>query len=369
MDTLCRLYFLTDTVLGFGALRELSPAMRAAGISRPFLVADRGIAAAGLTDRIVEAMDTPPVATFLDTPANPTKAACEAAARAYVENEADGVVAVGGGSPIDLAKAVLVLATHDGAFESYDAVAGGTALIDGTRLPPLIAVPTTAGTGSEVGQSAVISVPGERKYILRHPGLKPRTAISDPDLTLSLPRAMTVGSGMDAMTHCIEGFLSPRPNPPAEAVALDGLRRIWNHLERAAADGDDREARWHLLMGSAEGGMAMTNGLGAVHAMSHAAGGAARPQSSPRHPQRGLPAQRPAVQHRREQCRPDPARRGDRVPRRRSLHRRHRGAQPAARHPCRHRRDGRHSGPRAVAGTGGKGGLHGRHQRPPDQRR
>lgn len=273
MDRLCRLYFLTDTILGYGALGELGGSLDAQGAARPLIVADHGIAAAGLLDLVVERLGRTPAGIFLDTPPNPTADACMKAARLYGECQADSVVAIGGGSPIDLAKAVLVLATHDGTVQTFDAADGGTARIDGTRLPPLIAVPTTAGTGSEVGQSAVISVPGARKYIMRHPAMKPRVAISDPDLTMTLPPAMTAGSGMDAMTHCIEGFLSPRPNPPAAAVALDGLRRIWAHLDRAVADGQDREARWNLLLGSAEGGMAMTNGLGSVHAMSHAAGG------------------------------------------------------------------------------------------------
>ncbi|MBN9672998.1 iron-containing alcohol dehydrogenase [Roseibium aggregatum] len=267
------MFFLTDTVLGYGALAELASELKNHGSKRPLVVTDRGILQAGLIDRVVAALGVEPAATFHDTPANPTKDACVEAARLFTESGADGVVAVGGGSPIDLAKAVLVLATHEGAVETYDASLGGTARIDGTRLPPLFAIPTTAGTGSEVGQSAVISVPGARKYILRHPDMKPRVAISDPELTLTLPAAMTAGSGMDAMSHCIEGFLSPRLNPPAAAVALDGLKRIWTHLERAVEDGQDREARWHLLLGSAEGGMAMTNGLGSVHAMSHAAGG------------------------------------------------------------------------------------------------
>jgi 4-hydroxybutyrate dehydrogenase len=278
MVDLSRIYFMTTSWFGAGALDRLPLTLSELGIKRPMLVADAGLVAAGLVDRALDAMSPAPVVTFLETPPNPTQDACVIAAGLFRAAGADGIVALGGGSPIDLAKAVALLGTHSGALADYDVTrtdpGAGSAAIT-TACAPVIAVPTTAGTGSEVGRAAVISTGQDAKLILLSQYLVPRTALVDPVLAVGLPRAMTAGAGMDAFSHCIEGFLAPNRNPPARAVALDGVRRIWDAIERACTDGTDMQARSDMAMGSLQGGMSMANGLGAVHAMSHAVGGIA----------------------------------------------------------------------------------------------
>jgi alcohol dehydrogenase class IV len=179
---------------------------------------------------------------------------------------------VGGGSPIDLAKAVSLLATHGGPLEQYAVIAGGHAKIT-AKVAPLIAIPTTAGTGSEVGRAALITLRDGRKLGFISPHLIPKVALCDPELTLGLPPRLTAATGMDALTHCVETFLSPRINPPADAIALDGARRAARWIRPAVADGGDREARWNMMMASLQGGLTFQKGLGAVHSMSHPLGG------------------------------------------------------------------------------------------------
>jgi alcohol dehydrogenase class IV len=183
---------------------------------------------------------------------------------------------VGGGSPIDLAKCVALLAGHSGPLKSYAAIYGGSSRITAT-IAPVIAIPTTAGTGSEVGRAALITLDDGRKlgFISQH--LIPRRAVCDPELTLGLPPLLTAATGLDALSHCIETFLSPRFNPPAEAIALDGAARIWRNIDTACSNGRDVAARTEMLMGALEGGLTFQKGLGAVHALSHALGGLREP--------------------------------------------------------------------------------------------
>jgi 4-hydroxybutyrate dehydrogenase len=173
---------------------------------------------------------------------------------------------------MDLGKAVALSVTHDGDLLGYTAGLGGVKKIG--PIAPLVAVPTTSGTGSEVSAGAIIVMDNGEKLILASRNLVPRTAICDPSLTLGLPPHLTEATGMDAVSHCVEALLSPQINPPAEAIACDGLERALRHgnLMRAARDGSDKDARWHMMMASTEGAMAFTKGLGAVHAMSHACG-------------------------------------------------------------------------------------------------
>jgi 4-hydroxybutyrate dehydrogenase len=267
--------YLTTIEFGEGVVAGLAGELAAAGIARPLIVSDRGLAATGLVDRIA-ALCPPDTARFLDTPSNPTERAAHAALALYREAGADGIVALGGGSPIDLAKAVALLATHEGALESFAVIYGGLARIT-AAVAPVVAVPTTSGTGAEVGRAALVTLDDERKLGLISPHLFPRKAICDPELTYGLPPFLTAATGLDALSHCIETFLSPRYNPPAEAIALDGAGRVWRHLERAVRDGADAEARRELMMGSLEGGLGFQKGLGAVHALSHALGGLKEP--------------------------------------------------------------------------------------------
>lgn len=263
--------YLTTINFGAGAIASLSAALGELGVSRPLVISDHGIKAAGLLDTQITAfLSAAPI--FLDVPTNPTETAVMAALAAYRESGCDGVVAIGGGSPIDLAKGVALLATHDGELEQYAAILGGTPKIT-AAVAPLIAVPTTAGTGSEVGRAALITLDDGRKLGFISPYLIPRRAICDPELTLGLPAGLTAATGLDALSHCIETYLSPRFNPPAEAIATDGFVRIWNALPRAFANGADIGARTEVMMGALQGGLTFQKGLGAVHALSHALGG------------------------------------------------------------------------------------------------
>ena len=269
--------YLTTIRFGCGVLSEIPEDLDALSIQRPLIVTDKGVIAAGLVERLFAVMPTGmPRLIFDDVPSNPTEEAAHAALSLYRDNTCDGVIGFGGGSPIDLAKAVAILATHPEPLARYAAIEGGLGRIT-DRVAPVIAIPTTAGTGSEVGRAALINLADGRKLGFISPHLIPKRAVCDPDLTLGLPPHLTAATGMDALSHCIETFLSPRFNPPAEAIALDGAGRIMRHLERAVADGADREARSELMMGALEGGLTFQKGLGAVHGLSHALGSLKEP--------------------------------------------------------------------------------------------
>ena len=268
---MARIAYLTSIDFGPGTLASLADATRELAMRRPLLVADKGVLAAGL---VAKASAHLPAGTplFLDTPPNPTEAAVKAALDVYRAEGCDGIVALGGGSPIDLAKGVALLATHAGALEHYAMIYGGLDRIT-AGVVPVIAIPTTAGTGAEVGRAALLTLDDGRKLGIISPHLIPRRAICDPELTLGLPAMLTAATGLDALSHCIETLCSPRINPPAEAIALDGAGRIWRNLERAVGAGGDLEARSEMMMGALMGGLAFQKGLGAVHSLSHALGG------------------------------------------------------------------------------------------------
>jgi 4-hydroxybutyrate dehydrogenase len=267
------LTFRNTTEFDFGAIQHLAGTLKQHGIMRPLLCTDKGLVDVGVIDTIRGVIPNDIATTIFDgTPENPTQSAIEAAASLYTENDCDGVLAVGGGSSIDLAKGVALRVTHEGDFMQYTAGIGGRDAIG--EVAPLVAIPTTAGTGSEVSTGSVVIMDNGEKLIFASDNLVPRTAICDPELTLGLPARLTAATGMDAVTHCIEAVLSPAVNPPAEAVGLDGLRRSLGDgaLKAAVADGSDRDARWNMMMASTEGALAFTKGLGTVHSMSHACG-------------------------------------------------------------------------------------------------
>jgi alcohol dehydrogenase class IV len=267
--------YLTHIEFDTGAVHQLPQALQALGVRRPMLVTDPGVVRAGILARILALLPSPPADVFDQTPANPTEAAVELATARYRAGGCDGLVAIGGGSPIDLAKGVALLATHEGPLSRYAGIAAMPLI--GPQTAPLIAVPTTAGTGSEVGRGALICLRDGRKLVFVSQHLLPKRALCDPDLTLGMPAALTAGTGMDAFTHCIETFLSPRINPPAEAIALDGASRAWRWIERAVSHPDDRQARWEMMMAGLQGGLAFQKGLGAVHALSHPLGALTEP--------------------------------------------------------------------------------------------
>lgn len=264
--------YLTKIQFDFGAIGLISEELAALGVRRPLVVTDKGIVAVGLADRLAEHLpEGANLPRFDETPENPTEAAMDQALALYCEADCDGVIGLGGGSSMDLAKAVALMATHPGNVKEYMAVEGGVARIT-DAVAPVIAVPTTAGTGSEVGRGGVLILNDGRKLAMLSPHLLPKVAICDPELTHGLPPHLTAGTGMDAFAHCVETFISPLVNPPAEGIAIEGFRRVVRHIETAVGDGRNREARWNMMMGAMMGAMAFQKGLGAVHGMSHPLG-------------------------------------------------------------------------------------------------
>lgn len=266
------IYYVTHVQFECGAIRLLRSECERTGITRPLIVTDAGVKAAGILQKALDALGDLPAAVFDQTPSNPTEAAVRAAADIYRSHGCDGLIAVGGGSAIDCAKGVAIAATHEGPLTHYATIEGGSARIT-ERVAPLIAVPTTSGTGSEVARGAILIVDEHRKLGFHSWHLVPKTAICDPELTLGLPPRLTAATGMDAVAHCMETFMAAAFNPPADGIALDGLWRAWAHIERATAQGGDVEARTQLMSASMQGAMAFQKGLGCVHSLSHSLGG------------------------------------------------------------------------------------------------
>ena len=272
------IYYLTHVHLEFGARQLLGAECERIGIKKPLIVTDAGVRAAGVLQKVLDALPASlrgasGFVVYDRTPSNPTEAAVREAAAMFVENRCDGLIAVGGGSSLDCAKGVAIAATHPGPLVTYATIEGGSGKIT-EAAAPLIAVPTTSGTGSEVARGAIVITDDHRKLGFHSWHLLPRSAICDPELTLGLPPGLTAATGMDAIAHCMETFMAAAFNPPADGIALDGLERGWAHIERATRDGTDREARLNMMSASIQGAMAFQKGLGAVHSLSHSLGGA-----------------------------------------------------------------------------------------------
>lgn len=266
------IYYVTHIQFDHGAVALLKAECTRVGISRPLIVTDAGVRAAGIVDKAVAALGSLPHSIFDQVPSNPTESAVRAGVAAYQAGLCDGLVAVGGGSAIDCAKGIAIAATHAGPLTTYATIEGGSTRIT-DAVCPIIAVPTTSGTGSEVARGAILIVDDGRKLGFHSWHLVPKTAICDPDLTLGLPPLLTAATGMDAIAHCMETFMAPAFNPPADGIALDGLRRGWEFIERATQNGSDKEARFNLMSASMQGAMAFQKGLGCVHSLSHSLGG------------------------------------------------------------------------------------------------
>ena len=251
----------------FGAIDTLAGELTAREVGRPLIITDRGVAVHGVVDRVRATLPNKlSVAVYEGIPPNPTIAGIEGAFQTYFESDCDGIIALGGGSVLDSGKALRVAVTHPEPVIEY--------LKDPSKITPNVApyitIPTTAGTGAEITFGGGIHPePGVHQLGIRSPHVRPDIAICDPELTVSLPPILTAGTGMDALGHCIEGYLSNNDNPPVEAIALDGITRVINYIERAVEDGHDREARWHMLMAALEGGMSIYMGLGPIHVLGH----------------------------------------------------------------------------------------------------
>jgi 4-hydroxybutyrate dehydrogenase len=268
------IFYLNQVHIEFGALQRLPQTCLQHNIQRPLIVTDQGIKAAGILNKALEQLDPSSIksAVFDQTPSNPTEAAVRAAQAIYDAHGCDGLIALGGGSAMDCAKAVAIVVHHPGPLKTYATIEGGSSRIT-SNVPPVIAIPTTAGTGSEVARGAIVIVDDGRKLGFHSWHLVPKTALLDPELTMGLPPKLTAATGMDAITHCMETFVSAAFNPPADGIALDGLERGWRFIERATRNGQDREARLNMMSASMQGAMAFQKGLGCVHSLSHSLGG------------------------------------------------------------------------------------------------
>jgi alcohol dehydrogenase class IV len=267
--------FPTAIRFGVGRLDELADACAAAGIARPLLVTDPGLAALPIAGRAVDLLRSAglQVAVFSDVQGNPTDANVAAGLEAMRAGGHDGVVAFGGGSALDCGKVIAFMRGQTRPMWDFEDIGDWWTRADPAGIAPVVAVPTTAGTGSEVGRAGVITNRAEHvKKVIFHPRMLPVQVICDPELTVGLPPGLTAGTGMDAFAHCLEAYCAPAFHPMAEGIAVEGMRLVKEYLPRACRDGSDIEARANMLAAAAMGATAFQKGLGAIHALSHPAG-------------------------------------------------------------------------------------------------
>jgi alcohol dehydrogenase len=265
----------TAVRFGAGRINELAEACRAAGISRPLLVTDAGLAKLPITVTAVDLLKKAslPVAVFSDVQSNPIESNVEAGVTAFRKGSHDGVIAFGGGSGLDTGKVIAFMAGQAGPLWDFEDIGDWWTRADPDKIAPIVAVPTTAGTGSEVGRAGVITQEATHtKKVIFHPKMMPRVVICDPELTAGMPPSITMGTGMDALAHCLEAYCAPSYHPMAEGIAVEGMRLIFATLPRAVANGKDLEARAHMMSAAAMGATAFQKGLGAIHALSHPVG-------------------------------------------------------------------------------------------------
>jgi alcohol dehydrogenase class IV len=260
---------------GPGRIKELAEACRAAGIARPLLVTDAGLAKLPITDRAIGLLREAglPVAMFAEVQPNPVDANVEAGIAAFRSGKHDGIVAFGGGSGLDTGKVIAFMAGQSRPLWDFEDIGDWWTRADADKIAPVVAVPTTAGTGSEVGRAGVITQEATHtKKVIFHPKMMPRVVIIDPELTVGMPPAITAGTGMDALAHCLEAYCAPSYHPIAEGIAVEGMRLVFENLPKAVANGNDLDARGHMMSAAAMGAAAFQKGLGAIHALSHPVG-------------------------------------------------------------------------------------------------
>ncbi|MEZ5791389.1 MAG: iron-containing alcohol dehydrogenase [Nitratireductor sp.] len=265
----------TSIRFGAGRIAELPAACKAAGISRPLLVTDKGLAALPVTRSTLAIMEAAGLgaAIFADVDPNPNEANLDAGVAAYKAGGHDGVVAFGGGSGLDLGKLIALMAGQTVSVWDLEDIGDWWTRADASKIAPVVAVPTTAGTGSEVGRAGVLTNSiTHRKKIIFHPKIMPAIVICDPELTVGMPKMITAGTGMDAFAHCLEAYCSPFWHPMSQGIALEGMRIVSENLVRAYNDGTDIEARAEMMAAAAMGATAFQKGLGAIHSLSHPIG-------------------------------------------------------------------------------------------------
>ncbi|WP_170388246.1 iron-containing alcohol dehydrogenase, partial [Ruegeria atlantica] len=265
----------TAIKFGAGRIKELPAACAAAGMKKPLLVTDKGLADLPITSATLDIMEAAGLGRglFADVDPNPNEKNLEAGVAAYNAGGHDGVIAFGGGSGLDLGKMVAFMCGQTRPVWDFEDIGDWWTRADTDAIAPIIAVPTTAGTGSEVGRASVITnSETHAKKIIFHPKVLPTVVICDPELTVGMPRFITAGTGLDAFAHCVEAFSSPHYHPMSQGIALEGMRLVKEYLPRAYADGTDIEARAQMMSAAAMGATAFQKGLGAIHAMSHPVG-------------------------------------------------------------------------------------------------
>jgi len=265
----------TSIRFGAGRINEIADACNTAGMSKPLLVTDRGLASLPITQDTLELLDEAGLgrAMFSEVDPNPNEKNLEQGLKTYNDGGHDGVIAFGGGSGLDLGKVIAFMCGQTRPVWDYEDVGDWWTRADADKIAPIIAVPTTAGTGSEVGRAGVLSnSETHEKKIIFHPKILAAVVICDPELTVGMPAAITAGTGMDAFAHCLEAYCSPHYHPMSQGIAVEGMRLVKEYLPRAYADANDIEARAHMMSAAAMGATAFQKGLGAIHALSHPIG-------------------------------------------------------------------------------------------------
>lgn len=262
----------TAVRLGAGRIREIADTCSASGIKRPLLVTDKGLADLPITGTTLDLIEEASLgrAVFSEVDPNPNDINLEAGIKAFKDGGHDGVIAFGGGSGLDLGKLIALQAGQTRPIWDFEDIGDYWTRADADAIAPIIAVPTTAGTGSEVGRGGVLTNSKTHvKKVIFHPGILPSVAICDPELTVGMPQVITVGTGLDAFIHCLEAYCSPFYHPMSQGIALEGMRLVKENLPRVYADPNDVEARAHMMSAAAMGAVAFQKGLGAMHALSH----------------------------------------------------------------------------------------------------
>jgi alcohol dehydrogenase class IV len=265
----------TSIRFGAGRIAELADVLKSTGISRPLLVTDPGVRNMPMLAKVLADLERAgrSAAVFSDVQANPVDRNVEAGVAAYRAGRHDGVIALGGGSALDVGKVLAFMVGQTRPMWDFEDIGDWWTRADGAGIAPVIAVPTTAGTGSEVGRAGVIThAASHTKKVIFHPRMMPVVAICDPELTVGLPPYLTAGTGMDALAHCLEAYCAPGYHPMAEGIAVEGMRLVKENLARVVANGADIEARGHMMSAAAMGAAAFQKGLGGIHALSHPVG-------------------------------------------------------------------------------------------------
>ena len=265
----------TAIKFGPGRIAELPEALKAAGIAKPLLVTDAGLVNLPVTQKTIALLKDAgiPVGVFADVKPNPISANVEAGIKVLREGGHDGVIAFGGGSGLDVGKVIAFMAGQTRPMWDFEDIGDWWTRADPKGIFPIVAVPTTAGTGSEVGRAGVITdETTHTKKVIFHPLMMPKVVIVDPELTVGMPRFITVGTGMDALAHCLEAYCAPGYHPLADGIAVEGIRLVFENLPKVHADPNDVEARGHMMSAAAMGATAFQKGLGAIHALSHPVG-------------------------------------------------------------------------------------------------